>query len=174
MGALAVVQNVADTDWINRRLRALDERLFVEKQLTFRDEEVWCVVEDTGEAYGAERFVCVLEWRDGNGRPLPYLSDGIIDELQRRRREGVTDAVEAGKIAQRRNHDRKERQRKETDEHYHDISTDFENHRAIGNFMIVPRSRALARTRARVRSQTVEQRLAEREAKRIAKAFGRP
>lgn len=169
MGALCVVENVSDTDWINRRLKQIDGRLFVEKQLTFAEEEVWCVVEDTGEQYGADRFVCVYEFRGPDGRPVPYLTERIVEVMLRRAQEGTGNVLEARKIAQQRNAERQQRIREETDGHYHDIAKDFQDHRTMGNFMVVPRSRQLARTRARVRSQTVEQLRAVEEAKRIAR-----
>lgn len=173
IGALAVVQHVEEQHHINKRLKAIDERLMVEKQLTFRDEEVWCVVEDTGERFGAERFVCVYEFRDSRGKPVPHLTDAIVDEMQRRAKDGTGNILEARKIVNRRNAEREQRHREEADGTYRAIAKDFEDHRVMGNFQIIPRSTTLARTRARVRSQNVEQRLALEQARRIAAQFAR-
>jgi hypothetical protein len=173
VGALAVVQNVSDRDFVNRRLRQIDPALFVELQLTFDDEEVWTVVEDTGERYGAERFVPVYEHRAPDGRPIRHLTDAIVDEMQRRARDGSGNILGARRIANARNLARKEKARAVAEEQTREIAADFQRHRAIGNFASVPRSPALARSRARARSSKVEERLAIDEALRIARALER-
>lgn len=159
------------TDYVNRGLKAIDERLFVEKQLDFTDREVWCVVEDTGERYGQERFVTVFEWRDRKGAPIPYLSQGVVDEMSRRAREGTGNVLAARAIAERRNQDRIERGRAETDRAYFEIGKDFHEHRRIGNFAFVPRSKQLQQTRDRVRRERAEQLEMIDKAKRVYRAM---
>lgn len=173
IGALYVVGRVPDRDEINQRLKQLDPRLFLEKQMTFADEEVWCVVEDTGERFGPDRFVTVHEHRGPDGRPLEHLSDRIVDEMQQRAREKNGRRVSAAKIATARNRERIEQAKRIAQEQASDISRDFDRHRIMGNFAVVPRSQQLARTRARVRSTQAEQLRATREAMRIAVAVAR-
>lgn len=82
LGSLCVVENVDDRDWINRRLRALDPNLFLEKQLTFEGEHVWCVVEQVDG--GDHPPVTVYEHRLPDGRPYPVPNEALIEEMRRR------------------------------------------------------------------------------------------
>lgn len=171
VGALAVIVAEESVEWVNRELRAIDERLFAEKQLDFTDREVWCIVEDTGERHGAERFVTVYEWRDRKGDPIPYLSQGIVDEMKRRAKDNTGNIMAARAIAERRNRDRLERARAETDRAYFEIGKDFHEHRRIGNFVFTPRSKQLQMTRARVREERAEQMRTIEQAIRIRRAM---
>lgn len=173
LGALHVVQDTHDKWWIDRLLHQIDERLFAEKQLTFADEQVWCVVEDTGEQNGESRFVVVHEFRDGHGKPIPYLTEAIVDEMRRRAQDGTGNIREASRIAQRRNQERVDARRRATQEAAEDINRDFEQHRVMGNFSIPHRSPGLARARARAETTRVEQLRAVAEARRIAVALAR-
>lgn len=179
LGALTVVQDTRDRAQINKRLKHIDERLFVELQLTFADEQVWCVVEDTGEQRGAERFVVVYEFRDANDRPIAHLTDAVVHEMQRRAREGTGNARVAGEIVRRRNRERLERLRADAQEQSEDIVRDFDRHgfradgSGDGHFATLPRSPGLARARARAESTRVERLRAIHEAKRIARELSR-
>lgn len=171
VGALAVIVAEESFEWVSKQVKAIDERLFVEKQLDFTDREVWCIVEDTGEQHGAERFVTVYEWRDRKGDPIPYLSQGIVDEMQRRAQDGTGNILAARAIAERRNQDRLERGRAETDAAYFEIGKDFHEHRRVGNFTFVPRSKQLQQTRDRVRRERAEQLEMVDRARRIYRAM---
>lgn len=83
-GALSVVETVRDRDFVQRELRKIDDRLFVEKQLTYSGEAVWCVVVSVG---GDVPPITLLEHRDPTGRPLE-LSGSLIDRAARMERDG--------------------------------------------------------------------------------------
>lgn len=106
LGALAVIQNVSDKDWISRRLKQLSPRLFVERQMTLDDEWVWCVVEDCGVD---QPPVTVYEFRDSYGAPIPYLTEAIVHEMERRAKEGRKSMAEIAQEVIRRNEDRRKR-----------------------------------------------------------------
>lgn len=84
-GALSVVETVRDRDFVQRELRKIDDRLFVEKQLTYTGEAVWCVVVSVG---GDVPPITVLEHRAPDGRPLE-LSASLIDRAARMERDGA-------------------------------------------------------------------------------------
>jgi hypothetical protein len=74
-GALAVVETAHPKDHILRALRQLDDRLFLEKQITLQNEEVWCVCISVGSEIPP---ITLVEWRDDEGRPIHYLSDRLV------------------------------------------------------------------------------------------------
>lgn len=74
-GALHVVQQASSKDAIQKRLKDIDRNLFLEKQITLENEEVWCVVVDVGIDHAP---ITLMEWRDSDGRPISYLAEGII------------------------------------------------------------------------------------------------
>lgn len=84
-GALYVVEDARHHKRLERDLRAIDDRLFFEKQRTIAGEDVWCVVCDVGLDYPP---MTLLEWRDDSGRPIPDLTDSIISRVQRMERDG--------------------------------------------------------------------------------------
>ncbi len=103
-GALAVVEEERKPSWVTRELRAIDDRLFIEKQLTYSGEEVWCVVCDVGLN---QPPITILEWRDEDGRPIPELTSGLLSRVERMERDGARltskvikqnrDLIEAGR-----------------------------------------------------------------------------
>ena len=82
-GAVAVVEAMQTRHRISLLLRELDGNLFVERQRTIAGEDVWCVVEHVGSEVPP---VTVLEWRDTDGCPIPYLTEGIVDRMRERHR----------------------------------------------------------------------------------------
>lgn len=77
-GALHVVEQAHSKDWVQLELKKLDRALFLEKQITLDNEEVWCVCVDVGLD---QPPVTLLEWRDDDGRPLPYLSERLVHRV---------------------------------------------------------------------------------------------
>jgi hypothetical protein len=105
------------------------------------------------------------------GRPDPVPLAG-----HRRRNEAAREGrhrqhLAARAIAERRNRDRLERARAETDRAYFEIGKDFHEHRRVGNFTFVPRSVQLQQTRARVREERAEQLRTIEQAMRIRRAM---
>lgn len=143
MGALTVVQEVSDRDFIQRRLRGLDDRLFVEQQLTFDNERVWCVMLTVGLS---EPPRCVFEWRNADGRPIRALTEGIVQEVERMMKRGPLD-MQAIDEANRRLVARHEQRAREAHE---EIARDFE--RLARRSSAIPRSPTLAATRRRQRA----------------------
>lgn len=83
-GALHVVEAAADSDVIQRALKQIDPRLFLERQVTLDGEAVWCVLCSLD---GDQPPVVVFEWRDPEGRPIPHLSSGIVDRMAQMERD---------------------------------------------------------------------------------------
>lgn len=172
-GALAVVCSVETPTWVNDALQRIDHNLFCEKQLGFDGREVWCVVEDTGEQRGPDRYVTVYEFRGPNGEPVPYLHEAIVDEMKRREKDGTGNILAAREIVRRRNADRLQQKRDETNEAYHEIAKDFEDHRKIGHFTVLHRSPALAASRRRATAARNNELNAIAQAMEIARRLDR-
>jgi hypothetical protein len=86
-GALAVVQDVKTSDEIQRALKRLDPRLFVELQKNLDNELVWCVCLDVG---GDEVPWTIYESRDHKNEPIPYLTYDVVNEIERRMKDPST------------------------------------------------------------------------------------
>jgi len=84
-GSLYVVEGDRDRSWITRALRQIDERLFLERQLTFDGQAVWCVVcaLDSGEPP-----MTLLEWRDERGQPIPEPTEQLVQRVAAMERDG--------------------------------------------------------------------------------------
>jgi len=83
-GALHVVESAADSDAVQRDLKKIDPRLFLERQITLDQEQVWCVM---CALDGDQPPLCVFEWRDPEGRAIPVLSSGIVDRMNQVERD---------------------------------------------------------------------------------------
>ena len=147
-GALAVIETPRSKDSINYELKALDSRLFLERQLTLSQERVWCVCIELsdGEVY------TVLEWRDPEGHPLEP-SSGLVERMRRMVAQG--DASTLGKEAARKNQAKVEAEREERFEMFRDLAMAYRSGVLRGDHIgpLVPRSPALARSRARARDK---------------------
>ncbi len=143
LGALAVIEDVKDRDWITRMLRQIDPNLFVELQLTPNGERVWCVVEDVG---GDAPPITVYEHRDGDRKPLPFPTESMVETFRRRANEGLTiaDRIE---IADRRNAELVEQRTARSHEAYEDIADDFRRLEKGG--YVLPRRKTAAGAAAR-------------------------
>jgi len=71
-GGLYVVERPSDKDFIQKRLRELDPRLFVQREIGLDNRPVWTVVVD------GEPPIPILEWRDDNGNPIHHLTENIV------------------------------------------------------------------------------------------------
>jgi len=111
-GALAVVEQGRSREDINRRLKSLNEGLFVELQRRQADVDeygrplypwgegqgvhayydVWTVCLEAG----SDGIVPLFEWRESQpaGPPIPYLSEGIVEEMARRYQRGPVSVAE--------------------------------------------------------------------------------
>lgn len=139
-GALHVVEQTPDTSLIVRELKSIDERLFLEKQVTLDNEHVWCVVCDVG---GDQPPVVVFEWRDPDGRPLPYPSSAIPDRMRQLERDPKI-------LAERVRRKNEEFARKRAEELSEQLRGTAEEFRRSGK-MVFPRSPGLVAARRRQR-----------------------
>jgi hypothetical protein len=106
-GGLYVVERPSDRDFIQKRLRELDPRLFVQREIGMDQRPVWTVVVDGNPP------IPILEWRDDRGDPIPHLTENIVYRVAAMPRE-------AGQLMQsvldknRALRERKQREHRET------------------------------------------------------------
>lgn len=117
-GALYVVESPGDRDALQRELRSLDPRLFLERQMTLTQELVWCVVLN-GDS--SEPPLTILEWRDERDRPIE-LASGIVERV---RRMMSRDAHGLARDVARKNHEMIEQRRQAHTEAYREIALDM-------------------------------------------------
>lgn len=144
-GALAVIEEAPAKDEIQRALRGLDERLFLEKQVTLANEIVWCVVVNVGSAVPP---ITILEWRDESNRPIPHLAWRLVQRVEQMDRS-------ADKLRERvieENARKIEADRKIADHAYEEIGRDAQKMSA-GHSALLPRGQYLRMARDRMRAQ---------------------
>lgn len=78
-GSLYVVERPKSAHWVNRALKQLDDRLFLERQLTFDNQQVWCVVIGMGD----QEPMTLLEFRDDQGNAIPDPTEMIVQRVAR-------------------------------------------------------------------------------------------
>jgi hypothetical protein len=145
-GALAVVETAHPKDYVQRLLKQLDDRLFLEKQITLANEEVWCVVVSVGSEIPP---VTLLEWRDENGRPIPYLSERLVSRVAQFERDydklraRVVDA-NSRLVAEKR---------RQADAAYEEIASDMAPRLKGLRSSVLPRGQHLRRSRDKGRSR---------------------
>lgn len=150
-GALYVVEEPQDKKRIADALKAIDPRLFVEKQITFEQEAVWCVVCDVG---GDQPPHTILEYRDEEtGKPIPDLGWRLVERVQRMDRDG---ARLAAKVI-RENKERVEKARADARAHWEDIGKDFQERMKPTRSAVLPRGQHLrmSRDKRRARGESV-------------------
>jgi hypothetical protein len=148
-GSLYVVRDEAPPASISQSLKSIDPRLFLEQQVTYRNELVWCVVVDIG---GDRPPITLMEWRDESGRPLE-LSSGIIDRMQRMDRDAKTLTA---KVAEK-NRVRDEIKTRDNEEQYRELGRDWNKVSGAGHAGLLPRGASLrmARDKARNRGEKI-------------------
>jgi hypothetical protein len=145
-GALYVVEGAKDKNEIQRELKKIDPRLFLEKQITFEQEAVWCVVVDVGSG---EPPMTILEFRDEIGKPIPDLSYRIVESMQKMERDGERLAAKVIK----QNRAKIDRARADARAHWEEIGKDFEKRMSPTRSAVLPRSQALRRSRDKRRNK---------------------
>jgi hypothetical protein len=73
-GALYVLRDRPNAESIQRALRDIDRRLFLEKQITYENDAVWCVVCDIGS--GQPPVTPTSTARRSRSRSAPGSSSG--------------------------------------------------------------------------------------------------
>ena len=149
-GALWVVEQPAARDPIVKALKQIDERLFVERQAVLDGDWVWVVNIDLGRD-DPSGIVTILEWREPNGKPIPYLSEGMVQRVAAMERDGATltkKVIDANRALT-------ERRRRETSQATEEITREIVP--AIGwRKTVLPRSRNLYLARGRERARGVD------------------
>lgn len=145
-GALHVIEEAHDKDTIQRLIKKIDDRLFVEKQVTLAGEEVWCVVCDVGSEVPPITFI---EWRDELGRPIPYLAERLVQRVQQMDRDAgrLYSKVIAANAAMI------ETQRQAAMSQYEAIMDDMLPRMGPGHSAVLPRGQWLRQSRDRRRSR---------------------
>lgn len=145
-GALSVVEEAHPKDKVQAELQKLDDRLFLEKQITMANEEVWCVVVNVGLD---QPPVTLMEWRDESGEPIPYLTDRIVSRVAAMERDGhklYAKVIQA-------NADKVEIDRKIALYQYEELGRDM-GPRIEGKIRpVLPRSQALRMSRDKMRAR---------------------
>lgn len=131
---------------LERDLKAIDNRLFFEKQLTLEGEEVWCVVCDFSSD---QPPVTLLEWRDSNGRPISELGSSIIPRVQKMERDH--DALLAR--VREQNEKMVAEINRRRDEAYEEIARDMIPRIQERGRPVLPRGVYLRQSRSRMREQ---------------------
>lgn len=146
-GALTIVEQTRDRDWINRELRQIDPNLFVEKQLTYAGEEVWCVVCEVDSSHPP---ITILEWRDElSSRPIAELSSGLINRVARMERDGAKLAEHVKRL----NAAKIERDRRDSYDKYREIALDMVPRMSGLRSAVLPRGQWLRMSRDKMRAQ---------------------
>lgn len=143
-GALYVLRERPNMEAIQRTLRDIDRRLFLEKQITYENEAVWCVVCDIG---GGHPPVTLLEYRH-EGKPIP-IDSGIIERVQRMERDGeklTRRTIEANRVMI-------EQKRKRAHDAYEEIARDMVPRIQGQTRPVLHRSQALRMSRDKRRSR---------------------
>lgn len=78
--ALAVVETPREKWYVDARIKRLDPRLFVERQIDLDQRPVWTV--QLGGQLG-EPPQTIFEWRTPDGTPVPDLTERVVGEIQR-------------------------------------------------------------------------------------------
>lgn len=145
MPELQVVWEGTDERGVQRQLQEIDPRLFLDKEADGAGR-IFYVVRYWENGYETPELV--LDWRETSGQPKP-LSSAVAYAIQKEMREGAVDV----KGILRRNRDRAEKRGDEAQQMYEDIARDFDRHKRIGNFAVVPRSQGLRMSRDRIRAR---------------------
>lgn len=146
-GALYVVEQTQDKKRIQDELKAIDPRLFVEKQITFDQESVWCVVVDVGSGHAP---ITILEYRDEEtGKPIPDLGHRIVDRVKRMDRDGARLAAKVIK----QNQARVDRARADARAHWEDLGKEFQERMHPVRSAVLPRGQHLRRSRDKRRNR---------------------
>jgi hypothetical protein len=142
-GALTIVEQAGDKNAVQRDLQQIDPRLFLEKQLTLDNQEVWCVM---CQLDGDQPPLCVFEWRDPDtNEAIPVLSSGIVNRMARMER----DPIALSRRVHAQNEAFKLKQREKFSEHVRGFAE--MQARSFRSHIVLPRSPGLVMARRRQR-----------------------
>ena len=144
-GALTIIESPKSHNEVLRALKSIDQRLFLERQVTIDDQAVWCVVVDLGTD---EPPITILEWRDSDDHPIHELSSGIVDRVARMDRDPKALFARVQAI----NEKRRITKRQEAQAQWADMGADFGRRISPGHSALLHRGQHLRRSRDRQRN----------------------
>jgi hypothetical protein len=145
-GGLYVVERASPRSAILRALKQIDDRLFLERQISIDDRPVWCVVCNVG---GDRPPVTILEYRDDNGDPIPEPADSLLYRVAQMPRSSQQLNEQILRANEKLKADRAERAREETAELTRDIVPRVVQTRSV----VFPRGVYLRQARDRKRAK---------------------
>jgi len=90
-GGLYIVEQAPRKNQILRQLKQIDDRLFLERQISFDNKPVWCVCCDVGLDQAP---LTLIEYRDDAGEPIPEPTEQLVWRVAQMERD-------AGKLSKR-------------------------------------------------------------------------
>ncbi len=147
MSSLVIPWEASDERAVQLQLHELDPHLILTRERDHLGRDYYVVIYYTNGTVPPD---LVVDWRDAMDVPKP-LSSGLVYEIQRMMSEGPPDMEKI----RRHNEALRAQRNQESAEMLEEIAKDFDRYRRIGNFMVVPRSRALYLARSRGRRRGV-------------------
>jgi hypothetical protein len=144
-GSLYVIERPRSQHWVNRALKQLDERLFLERQVSFDNQHVWCVVCDQGD----RPPITLIEFRDDNGNAISDPTERLIQRVAQMERDGHRLHQRVLDKNQRFREAKSKAMRDETEAITRDIVPRINPTRSV----LLPRGAHLRQSRDRQRSQ---------------------
>lgn len=159
-GALSVLETPHTKDHINRELKQLDSRLFIELQRTIADPEpIWVVNIDLAN----DGIYAIHEHRDGNGVGIGYPTHRMVEEIQRMMQRGPIDVKELD----RRNKAKRERRRREIYAGLRENANDRQKSAHPIHSALLPRGQSLRIARSKQRREELTRMQLAYRAKRM-------
>lgn len=145
MPTLIVPWEAVDERTIDAALREIEPNLFLDKEIDQQGRLFYTACLHNGER-APNPITVAVDWRESDGSPKP-LSEGLVYEIKKMQQAG---GVNIDSIMRRNNALRVKRddERMQIQE---EIARDFDRHKKLGNFAIVPRSQGLRMSRDRMR-----------------------
>jgi len=143
-GGFTLVSHGAEKEDIDKALRRLDDRLFLDPEYDPRSGVFWTVKYFRGDQYP----LLITDWRESSGAPKE-LGWAIVDDLKRREGKGWTVAAEVVE-ANRRLRDERER---DSAAGYSEVAGDMFPRLLRPRKTIQPRSQALRMMRDKQRAR---------------------
>lgn len=144
---IIVPWEAADERVVDEALRTIEPNLFLNKEIDPQGRLFYSACLFNGER-APDPITVAVDWRETDGTPK-QLSEGLVYEIKRMQQAGGVNLQSIMK----RNAALRSKMDDERQQIQEDIARDFDRHKAIGNFAIVPRSQGLRRSRDKLRAR---------------------
>lgn len=144
---IIVPWEAADERVVDEALRTIEPNLFLNKEIDPQGRLFYSACLFNGER-APDPITVAVDWRETDGTPK-QLSEGLVYEIKRMQQAGGVNL----KSIMKRNAALRSKMDDERQQIQEDIARDFDRHKAIGNFAIVPRSQGLRRSRDKLRAR---------------------